>query len=285
MKRLVRTVELVFFEDNANGEYGLAHKETYDQNQGNGFNAFWNGIGIFHDVFEHSHEFTNKYFRGDYALNVGGEMTAMGAMYYYIDEMGVHNRLREGTSWRGHGEIMRESTLSEVHEAISSGYCNYGYTLESNVPKQKPVENGEFEYQLEAYARRVKELPLSDYDQQEKEFGRNYKQSVTFRKIADLHRYGYRMAEKLVPNSHDNYATLCTFIEFWNVFCKRNAAEDMQRNFRGLTVKVYRDENGLIDWKGVFHSADKYAVKDVVIKSDRNPEHFSIEDYWILDNE
>ena len=42
MKRLVKTVELVFFQDDANGEYGLAHKETYDQNQGNGFNAFWN---------------------------------------------------------------------------------------------------------------------------------------------------------------------------------------------------------------------------------------------------
>jgi len=281
MKRLVKTVELVFFEDDANGAFGLAHKETIDKSNSR-FNAFWGGMGIFHDVFEHSHEFTDKYFRGDYAMNVGGEMTAMGAMYYYIDTLGVYNRLTDNARWRGHGELMRETTLSEVHEAISSGNCSYGSILESNVPKRKPVEDGEFEYQLHEFVKKTKTYKLSEYEQ-EKEFGRNYKKSVTFRKVADLHRYGYRMAEKLVPHNYNNRAALANFIEFWNVFCKCNPAQEMANSFRGVTIKVYRDENGFIDWKAVLNSADRYAIKDVVLKSDRNPNHFSVEDYWILD--
>ena len=243
------------------------------------------GIGIFHDVFEHSHEFTNKYFRGDYALNVGGEMTAMGAMMYYIDTLEVYNRLNENARWRGNAEIMIEGTFGEIADAIYSGYSRYGNTLESNVPKQRPVDSGELEYSLEKFNEKVKTYHYEGEDKQEKEFADNYKQSVTFRKIADLHRYGYRLAERLVPQNWDNRATLANFIEFWNVFCKNHSAEDMHRDFRGLTVKVYRDENGFIDWKGVFHSADTYAIKDMVIKSDSNPAHYSIEDYWILDNE
>src|SRR4051812_49426606 len=63
-KKLVRTVDLRFFQDDANGEWGVTHKETCPGN-GNGeeFNAFWDGRGIFHDVFEHAHEFTDKHFR------------------------------------------------------------------------------------------------------------------------------------------------------------------------------------------------------------------------------
>lgn len=282
MKRLIRTVDLVFFQDEATGSYGLAHKETFDQSNGSGFNAFWDGIGIFHDVFEHSHEYTNKYFRGDYAMNIGGEMSAMGAMMYYIDTLEVYNRLPERARWRGNGEVMRESTLSDVHEAISSGYCNYGYTLESNVPKQKPVDNGELEYQLHEYAKKVKGLPVSDSYEQEKEFGENYKRSVTFRKIADLHRYGYRLAEKLVPQNWDNRATLVTFLEYWNNFCKTNSAEDLQRSFRGITFKVYRDESGFISWKAVLNSADRFTTTDYTITENTR---FSIEDTWIIEDE
>jgi len=281
MKRLIKKVELVFFKDDANGEFGLAHKETYDQSNGSGFNAFWNGTGIFHDVFEHSHELTHKYFQGDYAMNVGGEMAAMGSMYYYIETMGLHNRINRNARWRGNGELMRESTLNEVHEAISSGYCNYGYSLESNVPDQKPIEDGEFEYQLREYSNKVKELPVTTDYEQEREFGKQYKQSVTFRKIANLHRYGYRMAEKLVPNKWDNRATLATFIEFWDDFCKNNAAQEMTNNFKGLTISLYKDENGFITWKGVFESEYPNEIEDATV-TENSSRHFSVEDHWII---
>jgi hypothetical protein len=44
-------VRLEFFQDHADGSYGLAHEKTISNDTS--FNAFWHGIGIFHDVFEH----------------------------------------------------------------------------------------------------------------------------------------------------------------------------------------------------------------------------------------
>lgn len=283
MKRLIQTVDLVFFRDNATGDYGLTHKETYEDNYGNGFNAFWGGMLIFHDVFEHSHEFTNKYFRGDYALNVGGEMAAMGKMMYFIDELEIYNRLTDRMKWRGHGELMTGSTIGEVQEAISSGYCSFGHVLESNVPYQKPVENGELEYHIKDYYKKAKDFKVSDDGDQEKEFGEQYKKSVTFRKIADLHRYGYRQAAKLVPNNWDNRETLVNFIKVWDSVCNSISAEEMQSNFKGLTVKIYRDENGRISWKGIFESNFPSEIMDATI--DENTRGFAMEDYYIIEEE
>ena len=279
MKRLVKTVELSFFQDNANGEWGLCHKDT--QNDNNGFNAFWGGILFFHDIFEHSHEYQNKYFRGEYAMNIGGEMTAMGAMWYYIDQLGVYNRL-SNRSIHAPSDIMRMSTQDMIHEAIESGNAQYGSTLESNVPKQRPTENGELEYQISEYWKKVKTFnPESNYES-EKEYGYLYKNSVTFRKIADLHRYGYRMAEKFVADNWDNRTTLIDFIEVWNKFCAKHNAEDMARMFSGMTFKIYK-ENDRITWKAILHTADRfYITNDVTLTAD-NIAHFSPEDHYYME--
>lgn len=257
MKRLIKKVDLVFFCDDANGEWGLAHKETFEENNGNGFNAFWNGIGIFHDVFEHSHEKTHKYFQGDYSMNIGGEMTAMGALWYYFDELGINNRLKYG--YVSPSQSMRETTSMEVKEAIQDGYCQFGYTLESNVPYQRPTDNGELEYQISEYWKQVKNCHYDKRNitenykcENEIESSKAYKESVTFRKIADLHRYGYRMAEKLVPLNSENRETLYNFLDFWNEFCKNNKAEFMAGTFNGLEVKLYKDSEGVISWKATF---------------------------------
>lgn len=275
-KRLIKTVDLRFFEDDGNGEWGLCHADTMDSD--NGFNAFWNGIGIFHDVFEHSHEHQNKYFRGDYAMNVGGEMAAMGAMWYYYNVLGVSNRMN-ANGWTVPSESMKQTTLSEVKEVLYGGYCRYGYTLESNVPKQRPVYDSELEYQIEDFWKQVKESPIRCTNEQEKEFARAYKRSVTFRKIADLHRYGFRMAERLVKDCYDNRIALYDFIEVWNNFCKRNPAREMANYFRGLTVKVYKDENGRITWKATFNSADRYQFKDYTITPE-NYKFFCIDEIF-----
>lgn len=261
MKHLIKKVDLVFFQDDASGLFGLAHKETFNDN--NAFNAFWNAIGIFHDVFEHSHEFTNKYFRGDYAMNIGGEMAAMGSMWYYIDELGIGNRLRN--SMYSPGDSMRDSTLSDVHEYIASGYVRYGHTLESNVPKQRPVDNSEMEYQIGKYWDKVQEIEVNANGEQEKEDGITYKNSVTFRKIADLHRYGYRMAAKLVPNNWDNQKTLTSFLEFFETFCKNNSAETLANAFKGMIIKLYKDENGFISWTAKLYGNND--VKDMKINT------------------
>lgn len=271
MKRLIKTVDLVFFQDDATGDYGLAHKETFDNNYGSGFNAFWGGMGIFHDVFEHAHEYTNKYFRGDYAMNIGGEMTAMGAMWYYIDQLGMHNRLRQGYSIYSPGESMRETTQSLIEEAISEGYANFGATLESNVPKQRPTENNELEYQIEEYWKKVKKMRVRTEYEQERETAIEYKKSVSFRKIADLHRYGFRMAEKLVPDTYENRQTLESFFDFFEDFCKNNPAETMQNHFKGMTVKLYKDSEGTISWKAILINKERNA-KDLTLSHTHNIE-------------
>ena len=170
MKTLVNKIDLKFFDDDATGEWGLAHATTYNDN--NAFNAFWNGMGIFHDVFEHWFENEHKYFMGDNAMNVGGEMAAMGAMWYYYAELGVHNRMNE-RSFHSPSDSMRMTTESMIQESIQCGYNQFGNTLECGVPYQKPVESGELEYQIQKFADNVKEFNFdysSNYDQtQEKE--------------------------------------------------------------------------------------------------------------------
>lgn len=277
MKRLVKTVKLTFFCDDGNGEWGLTHKDTYDDYNGSGFNAFWGGMGIFHDIFEHSHEHQNKYFRGDYAMNLGGEMAAMGAMWYYVDQLGMYNRLRDGALYTK-GQMMKETTLSECKDAIYSGYYRYGDTLLSNVPKQRPTENGELEDQLQDFWKEIKEYPVECTDEQEREFAINYKQSITFRKIADLHRYGYRMAERLVPDNWDNRQMCVDFFNVWNDFCAKYTADEMRGYFKDVTFKLYK-ENDRITWKAIFYSADKFSYKDVTLTPE-NIGRFSIEDCW-----
>lgn len=278
MKRLVKKIELTFFQDDANGKWGLTHKDTYDNHYGNSFNAFWSGMGIFHDIFEHSHEHQNKYFRGDYAMNIGGEMAAMGAMWYYIDQLGIHNRLNN--EYHSPGDIMRRSTEDMVHEAIEYGGSQFGAILESNVPKQRPTENGELEDQISEYWKKVKSFNPEKNHDSEKEYGYQYKNSVSFRKIADLHRYGYRMAKRFVPDNFDNQATLIDFFDVWETFCKNHSAEDIKNYFNDITFKIYK-ENDRISWKAILHSADRFSIKDAILTAE-NIGSFSIEDYWVI---
>lgn len=274
MKRLVKKVELSFFQDD-NGIHGLCHTNTQDSD--NGFDAFWDGFLFFHDVFEHAHEKTNKYFMGDYAMNVGGEMTAMGAMWYYYNVLSVSNRLR-GSNYYRPSERMKQTTLSEVKEALYSGYCRFGNTLLSNVPKQKPVNDSDLEYEIADFWKQVKETPVSD-NLDEVEFATEYKESVTFRKIADLHRYGFRMAERLVPDNWDNCQTLNNFIDYWGEFCTRNRAEDLNGYFSEMTFYIYK-ENDRISWKAKLTSRHPSEIEDVII-TEESSTMLCIEDYYI----
>jgi hypothetical protein len=279
MKRLIKTVELSFFNDNGNGEWGLCHKDTQDSDTS--FNAFWGGVLFFHDIFEHSHEHQNKYFRGDYAMNVGGEMAAMGSMWYYYNVLGVYNRL-DSNNYYAPSDRMRETTHSEIKEALYSGYCHFGNELLSNVPLQRPTYDNELEYQIEKMWKETKDTPIQCKDENEKEFARMYKKSVTLRKIADLHRYGFRMAERMVPDNHDNATTLVDFINVWDEFCKNNEAEMMAGMFRGVTFKLYK-ENNRITWKATFQSADRYQIKDITITA-KNIRNFSLDEVYITEN-
>lgn len=241
----MKTIKLQIFEDFDSGTYGITHTNTISQDYG--FNAFWNGIGIFHDVFEHSHEHT-KYFSGDYAMNVGGEMAAMGAMWYFYNVLGVGDRL-DTRGIFAPSDTMRRETENLITEAIEYGFCSFGGTLLSNVPKQSPVYDEEMEMQIQEMYKNIKDCkPDPANGEEDFEFGENYKKSVTFRKIADLHRYGFRQAEREIPDNSRNCSTLYGFLQFFNEFCKKITAEDIfNAGYKFMTFRLNK-RNGFVSW-------------------------------------
>lgn len=259
MRKLIKKIELRFFQDDANGEYGVSHADTI--NNDSGFNAFWDGMGLFHDIWEHAHEYKDKHFRGEYAMNVGGEMAAMGAMWYYVDEMGISSRLRQNSIYSP-GDMMRQTTQYMIQEAIQDGNSNFGDRLLSNVPRQSETNNSELECQLEEfwheaskYQPRLVETSQESWVASEIARADEYKKSVTKEKVEDLHRYGYRMAEKLTENNYDNRRMLYRFIDFWNSFCKSHPAEDLAKYLRGIEFSIYRDGES-VQWKAKFIPMD-----------------------------
>jgi hypothetical protein len=261
-KRLIHTVELEFFRDPANGEYGVAHRDTINDDFG-GFNAFWGGVGILHDVFEHWFENKHKYFLGNNAQNVGGEIAAMGACYYYAYELGAQCR---NSNYDNRGSIMR-STTGEIFEAISSGWCHYGHTLECGVPYQEPTTEC-FEQFINEYYKSI--LPKrnsairSKVDTDEANYGKEYAKSVTLSKVQRLYRWGFRMAERLIPDTSDNCYMLDAFCKYLNIFCKNNSAEDLATKYKYMTVKLYKDKHGDVSWRIILNGGEK--GKNIILK-------------------
>lgn len=244
----MKKVCLKFFQDDATGEYGLAHSNALDK----GFNAFWNGIGIFHDVFEHAHEDNHKYFRGAYAFNVGGEMMASGATLYYSEELGVYNR-RMRNMWKPWEQNVIESGYGVIIDGLAGhgAYSEFGNELLSKVPYQRPVYSSSLEWAItdgwdtiQGYMNR----PLSTSDENEIEEIRDLRKSVTKRKFYDLYRYGFRYAERMVPDNASNRDTLIEFIDYWNAVTKNDTAEDVQRDVYSITFSLSKNK-GIISWQ------------------------------------
>ena len=266
MKTLINTVKLRLFEDNNTGIYGLAHDNAIEVD--NPFNAFWDGIGIFHDVFEHWFENVDENFKDQFAFNVGGEMAAMGACVYYYFTLGIYNRLIDNTYYSFIDQC-RFTTENDIQESIESGYCRFGYTLESNIKKQSFVDCSDLELMIDEYIDQVKKFKVgkSCHHDEEKEYAINYKKSVTKRKIKDLHRWGFRMAENLIPDNNQNQEILINFIEFWNSFCKQNDAKELSNYFDMLTFEIYKDNDDIVSWEATFNSADTQYNRDYTITS------------------
>ena len=254
----INEIKLSLFESDRNGGFGLAHHNAINDNEGNGFDPFWDGWGIFHDVFEHWFEDEHKYFKGDNAFNVGGEMAAMGAMYYFAQCLQIRNRSVGGSwGWNGLEGSLRGITQNMIAESIKGGYCQYGYSLECGVPYQRPVSYG-YQYLddeiIGVMWDEIKAMRFEDEDDSdEAEDSKNYKDSVTFAKIANLHRWGFNMAKRMVDDNNENRIALEEFITFWNEFCQENNAEEMSEKYKGITFKVYKNE-GEISWTATFES-------------------------------
>ena len=115
--KLHHTSRLKFFCDDATGDYGVAPIDTIRNDFS--FNSAWDSRMIFHDVFEHYCEFRHPWFQGDNAMNVGGEMFAMGHMIYYVDTLGLTERSYNTNHFYSNATIMVNSTIYEISEGIS----------------------------------------------------------------------------------------------------------------------------------------------------------------------
>jgi hypothetical protein len=260
-KKLIRTVDLRFFQDDANGKWGVTHKETCPGN-GNGeeFNAFWDGRGLFHDVFEHAHEFTDRYFRKwPYVLTTAGETVAMGALLYYIGKCGVN---RDPNSKGGYYYTPEQQAVLETcgtHcEIIKSGQGSFAGPLEVCVPNQKDTGDSMLEWAIDEHWQKVLEAKQKVASEvykgspDETERAKEFSDSVTEKKIRNLYRYGFHMAEKLAGNSRQNGTILSDFVLFWDDFCKRNSAEELAGFYKGIVFRIYKDAEGIISWVATF---------------------------------
>lgn len=248
MKHLY-TVELEFFCDPANGQWGLAPKGSFDRGSGN-FNAFFQPKQIFHDVWEHWFEDKLPYFKDEYAYNLAGEMVASGASVYFY-EMGV----KVITSL--YGKQAKDFTEDFVKEGVREGYIEYGY-LHTNIPRQRlPHTFSSLEAQINDYWYKVKDLPISEeYPLPSKAF----KKSITHQKLKNTHFYGYKLAERMVPNNPENARALNGFIDYFSLFTKFNNAEDLEAYFYGITFTINRKGN-FIHWEATLISKEGEDVK------------------------
>lgn len=296
-KRLVRTVDLRFFQDDANGEFGVTHKDTCPGN-GNGdeFNAFWDGRGIFHDVFEHAHEFTDKHFRGQYALTTAGETVAMGALLYYIGAGRVYrNQNERGSSFYTEEQQAVMETADAQAEMIKSGNERFTSSFDVCVPNQPDTEDSSLEWAIDEHWQRIVKAkaecgqgvwnqPGKGQDPEELARCKEYADSVTEEKIRNLYRYGWHMAQKLVGDVWQNGNTLSNFISFWNDFCKKNSAEELTTFYKGIVFKIYKDREGLLSWSATFepkHAPSYEAAKKFVIRSNGElPDVFNVFDSY-----
>ena len=238
-------VLLTFFQDNANGEYGLAHENAIDR----GFNAFWTGQGIFHDVFEHYFEENNKYFQNKFGFNIGGEICAMGHLAYYWEMARPENRKLSDRSTYPFEHSIAHTTISDMEEAISEGYTNFGSRLECAVPKQKDVNS----YILtniiheHLYCMEVATISEKCY---EIEAAKEFKRSITDNKIINLYTYGYKLAEQIAPNTEHNKKALFDFIDFWKEFCSNHSAKELTNEFKHVEFTITTGEE--IKWTAEF---------------------------------
>lgn len=273
-------VRLVFHNDDATGDWGLIPAGTIDNN-GVSFNSFWNAIGLFHDVFEHWHEYKHKYFTGKNAMNIGGEMAAMGAMMYFVEEMGLDSERRlSKNNYRPHSDMALSSTVDEIEETIKYGYVKYGDTLESGVPYQPPTPS-EIEFEIKERWEKLKgwryhsPRTKGDMYDDERASSKRYRQSVSLSKIQRLHRWGYWEAQRRFPRNNHNINVLIEFIEFWEEFTKRNSAEEVQQYFKTVIFNVTKHKKE-IKWTATFMG--DYDVKDYRISSTNLPYDLRIDD-------
>lgn len=273
--KLVISTQLKLFQHSESKSWGLTHDNSISDDM-DGFDPFWDGIGIFHDVFEHYFEDKHEYFRQDAAFNVGGEIAAMGHALYYYEILGLYRRMIAVTK-TPHLISLIESTESMMEDSISYGNTRFGDTLISDVPTQDILEHEHLEKLFEDKFHRLQEIEFKGDDSDEEEKGNNYRESCTLDKIQNLYRWGITQAEKVVPHNINNIGTLYSFIEFWKEFTESVTAEEFYyEGFEFINIKVYQDSDEEIYWTAELEHVE---IDNYIIDSREN---FLESNYWNL---
>jgi len=236
-KQLLNTVSLKIFQDEG-GNFGASHKDTYQ----NGFDAFWSGRTIFHDVFEHWFENKHEYFINKCAMNRSGECAAMGAALYYYNELAVHSRALNSRSIYTFEKMTQLENELAIKDSLMRS-SDFGNKFESIIPNQDEC-NSALEYGVDDLWENVRNYQKTiEIDDEDKESTTIYRNSLTKAKVRNAYRWGYNMAENLIPNEAGNNIVMEDFITFFDDFCKNNEAECMLEAFSGLVINIYSEKN------------------------------------------
>ena len=228
-------VQLQFFEDDATGYYGLAHKNSIDS----GFNAFFNGIGLFHDIMEHYFEGVHPNFSGKYAFNYGGEIAASGHSAWYIHGLGLLKRWTDLNSFQSIEDTFAKGVGME--DEISSGYTRFGNELLckcKNVYTIHPNYGQFVYYHWDYWQSIIDKYPEPKGEEHKVLDAMRIRKSLSLRKLEALYGWGYYTAKKLVPMTDHNIDMIKQMYKDLEKFTKYNDPRELSYMFKYFTAYI-----------------------------------------------
>jgi hypothetical protein len=228
-------VQLQFFEDETNGQYGLAHSNSLNE----GFNAFFSAIGLFHDIMEHYFEGIHPNFSGKYAFNYGGEIAASGHSAWYIHGLGMWNRWSDLENINSIEDAFTRSVGLE--DEICYGYIKFGKELlckPRNVYQVHPNYSQFVHYHWNYWQDLMDKHPEPEGCEFEIADALTLRKSLSLNKLETLYGWGYHTAKKLIPLNDHNIAAIHQLYTDLKWFTKTNSAEDLAINFKYFTAYI-----------------------------------------------
>lgn len=225
-------------------ELGILQPECYDDWYG--FDPFWNNTDIFHDVFEHWFEFKHKYFMGSRAMCQAGEIAASGATFYYVEGLSLHERIDYLSV--SHNEAFINTDASALEEAVRTGIAErFDAIIETDIPYIPEVEEVDDVLVKAAneLIERVLDTEIRAEDPDDRAYAEKVKASMKFSEIIKLYRWGFNMAQKLIPDNMHNRDACADFIHLMDKFTGNNYAYELNQVFEFLDVSVYRDGDNI----------------------------------------
>lgn len=187
-------------------------------------------------------------------------MAASGSLYYFRQDLGT-DRFRGPDIDVLASEAMERNTMDLIEDICTYGdpswFPNsisgeFGYTLKSGVPKQLPINSNDsnIEYDLNQYWNKVKKFHCISKDKKTQKFAEIFKNSITKQKIFNLHRWGWREANRCVPNTKNNVERLNHFISFWYDFCDQYSAAKLAENYSTMMLNIFHVDSDL-EWESI----------------------------------